>query len=128
MTCPRCGSTGIHACPGEPIPAWTSDKVRELRAVLRQYEQPASRNQREGWYVGRLPGRLGQGRKHFRTRLRLQVGPDSATVPLMTRGSWILGEPPADWRPVARHRRFGFRLALFRRTQALRARILAERT
>jgi hypothetical protein len=57
VTCPRCGIAGIHACPGEPIPDWTPEKVRELRAVLRRYEAPASRRQREGWYVGAVRGR-----------------------------------------------------------------------
>lgn len=25
IKCPRCGVSGIHACPGEPIQTWTAD-------------------------------------------------------------------------------------------------------
>lgn len=57
MSCPKCGAVGIHACPGHPIPAWTPLKRRELARVLREYERPASRNQREGWFVGNWQGK-----------------------------------------------------------------------
>lgn len=80
MTCPRCGSTGIHACPGHPIPAWTPEKVRELHQVLRRYESPASRNQREGRYAGTWQG------KHVRRRAlvpALMVGGEELFPPFL---------------------------------------------
>lgn len=36
--CSKCGSTGIHACPGAPIPAWTPEKIAEFNRILDEYE------------------------------------------------------------------------------------------
>jgi hypothetical protein len=35
--CSLCGSTGIHACPGQPIGPWPPEKVEEFRRALDQY-------------------------------------------------------------------------------------------
>lgn len=36
--CSKCGSVGIHACLGYPIPEWTPEKIAEFNEVLSQYE------------------------------------------------------------------------------------------
>lgn len=38
--CSKCGSHGIHACPGHMIAPWTEAKKAELAAVLAEYEEP----------------------------------------------------------------------------------------
>lgn len=35
--CPRCGSTGLHACPGQPV-EWTNADVARFEAALAPYE------------------------------------------------------------------------------------------
>lgn len=108
MTCPHCGIAGIHACPGEPVPAWMPEKVRELRAVLRRYETPASRNQREGRYVGRLQGRHGKGKRFVRCRHfdRRYVRAILATA-VWSRSAGLIGVPRRPFREpyTPRHQR-----------------------
>lgn len=41
--CAKCGSTEIHACPGEPIPEWTPEKIAEFDLVLSEFESESDR-------------------------------------------------------------------------------------
>lgn len=72
MTCSRCGLNGIHACPGEPLPAWDRAKLREFQRILRGYEAPMSRNAREGHFIGHWKGHA------VRSRVRVEVATDNA--------------------------------------------------
>jgi hypothetical protein len=35
--CPKCGSTGLHACPGHPV-VWTQAGIDRLIMALSKYE------------------------------------------------------------------------------------------
>lgn len=34
QTCPKCGISGIHACPGKPLPPPTPEDEARIRAVF----------------------------------------------------------------------------------------------
>ena len=57
----------------------------------------ASRNHREGRYVGKLAASYGHARLHYRSHLALPVGPASAAVALLTRSSWLILPDGPGW-------------------------------
>jgi hypothetical protein len=59
MTCEKCGSSGLHACPGESV-EWTEEKIQEFIEALKKYEFEANAGPSQGdmpldRYVKSLP-------------------------------------------------------------------------
>jgi hypothetical protein len=88
LTCPRCGATGLHACPGTPLEAMSAEKLAELDRALDSAEaaEEADRQLIKGAADDAPVGYGGH----------IRCGQTRALEILVKTAAWMKKEIPAD--------------------------------